>query len=153
MAEMRSLIFELRPADVAADGLAATLQKHVDVLRRVHGAKIDLDVDGAQVGVEIEREVFRIVQEAIGNALKHAGGEHVVVRLRTQDGRLLVTVEDDGAGFDPDGQQARRRLGLISMRERAEAIGGVLEVRSAPGAGTTVSMEIDLDGHDPRTDR
>jgi signal transduction histidine kinase len=154
MAEMRSLIFELRPADVAADGLAATLQKHVDVLRRVYGANIELDVDGGpEQGVEIEREVFRIVQEALANALKHAGAEHLRVRLRANRGRLLVTVEDDGAGFDPGGPQARRHLGLISMYERAEALGGTLEVHSAPGAGTTVQMEIELDGQHPRSDR
>jgi signal transduction histidine kinase len=154
MSEMRSLIFELRPADVASDGLAATLQKHVDVLRRVYGANIELSLDGGrEPRVENEREVFRIVQEALANALKHSGAEHVRVRLRSSRGRLVVAVEDDGAGFDPEGPQARRRLGLISMRERAEAIGGALEVRSAPGAGTTVSMEIDLDGHHPRSDR
>ena len=153
MAEMRSLIFELRPADVAADGLAATLQKHVDVLRRVHSTEIELDTDGAQASPFVEREVFRIVQEALGNALKHSGAEHVRVQIRIAGGRLLATVSDDGAGFDPEGPQARRHLGLISMCERAEAIGGTLEVRSAPGAGTTVEMEIELDGQHPRSDR
>src|SRR5919198_4593600 len=72
MAEMRSLIFELRPADVAADGLAATLQKHVDVLRRIYATEIELRTDGAQADGVTEREVFRIVQEALGNALKHS---------------------------------------------------------------------------------
>ena len=156
MGEMRSLIFELRPADVVADGLAATLQKHVDVLRRVYGATIELEADGAgrlASDPAVEREVFRIAQEAIANALKHAAAEHVRVRLKASRGRLLVTVTDDGAGFDPEGPQARRRLGLISMRERAEALGGALRVDSAPGAGTTVSLELDLDGHDPRSDR
>jgi signal transduction histidine kinase len=154
MAEMRSLIFELRPGDVVSDGLATTLQKHVEVLRRVYGADIELEANGGeQAGVEVQREVFRIAQEAIANALKHSGAEHVRVQLRAPRGRLLVTISDDGAGFDPEGPQARRRLGLISMRERAEALGGVLEVRSAPGAGTTVAMEVHLDGHDPRSDR
>jgi signal transduction histidine kinase len=154
MAEMRSLIFELRPADVSADGLALTLQKHVDVLRRVYGTEIELELDGAErVNGDLQREVFRIVQEAVANALRHSGAEHVRVRLGASRGRLVVTVEDDGAGFDPEGQQARRRLGLISMRERAEALGGALDLRTAPGAGTTVTMEIDLDGHDPRSDR
>jgi signal transduction histidine kinase len=153
MAEMRSLIFELRPADVAADGLARTLQKHVDVLRRVYGTEIELDADGARADAATEREVFRIVQEALGNALKHSGAEHVRVRIRTAGERLVATVEDDGAGFDPEGAQARRRLGLISMRERAEALGGTLEVRSTPGAGTTIAMEISLDGHVPRSPR
>ncbi|TMK95804.1 MAG: GAF domain-containing sensor histidine kinase [Actinobacteria bacterium] len=153
MEEMRSLIFELRPGDVVSDGLAVTLQKHVDVLRRVHGVDIELELDGVEVDPGLEREVFRVTQEAIGNALKHAAPEHVRVEVRRAGHRLAVTVEDDGSGFDPEGAQARRHLGLISMRERAEEIGGALRVRSAPGTGTTVSLEVDLDGHDPRSDR
>src|SRR5256714_2853902 len=149
MAEMRSLIFELRPGDVGSDGLAVTLQKHVDVLRRVHGVDIELSLDGVEVEPELEREVFRVTQEAIGNALKHAAPKHVRVGVRRAGSRLVVTVEDDGSGFDPEGAQARRHLGLISMRERAEAIGGALRVRSKPGEGTTVELEVD----DPRSDR
>jgi signal transduction histidine kinase len=149
MDEMRSLIFELRPGDVGSDGLAVTLEKHVDVLRRVHGTDIQLELDGVEVEPELEREVFRVTQEAIGNALKHASPEHVRVDVRRDGRRLVVTVEDDGSGFDPEGAQARRHLGLISMRERAEAIGGALSVRSKPGAGTTVQLEVD----DPRPHR
>lgn len=158
--ELRSLIFELRPADVASDGFAETLRKHVDVLRRVYEVDIELELDGAWLlaplaerEVVLEREIFRIVQEAIGNALKHAGAERVSVRLSTQDCRVLVTVADDGSGFDPGGPQAQRRLGLVSMRERAEAIGGDLRIESAPEAGTTVSLEVNLGGRDPRSDR
>jgi signal transduction histidine kinase len=153
MTEMRSLIFELRPGDVVADGLAVTLQKHVDVLRRVHGTDIELHVEGREAGAPVEREVFRIVQEAMANALKHGYAEHVRVRVRGAGDRLAVAVEDDGIGFDPEGPQARRRLGLISMRERAEALGGALDVRSAPGAGTTVLLEVELDGQHPSSDR
>ena len=69
--------------------------------------------------------------------------------MRRDGHRLVVTVEDDGSGFDPEGARARRHLGLISMRERAEAIGGALSVRSKPGEGTTVELEVD----DPRPDR
>src|ERR671934_135527 len=66
------------------------------------------------VPIVTEGEVFRIVQEALANALKHSGAEHVRVHVRTTGGRLLATVSDDGAGFDPEGSQARRHLGLIS---------------------------------------
>src|SRR5919204_63162 len=105
--------------------------------------------DGAEVDPALEREVFRVTQEAIGNALKHARPEHVRVEVRRAGHRLVVTVEDDGSGFDPEGAQARRHLGLISMRERAESIGGELRVRSAPGEGTTVWLEV----NDPRPHR
>ncbi|HEX6702313.1 MAG TPA: GAF domain-containing sensor histidine kinase [Gaiellaceae bacterium] len=160
MDELRSVIFELRPGDVAADGLAETLRKHVDVLRRVHDVEIDVDLDGAArlrpLGARdavAEREIFRIAQEAIGNALKHSGAEHVSVRLAARDHHVLLAVADDGSGFDPAGRQAQRRLGLVSMRERAEAIGGELSIESAEGAGTTVSLEVGLGGRDPRSDR
>ena len=160
MDELRSLIFELRPADVASDGLAETLRKHLDVLRRVYEADIELELDGAwppsllaEQNVVLQREIFRIVQEAIGNALKHSGAEHVSVRLATPDHRVLLAVTDDGSGFDPTGPQAQRHLGLVSMRERAEAIGGELRIESSPGAGTTVALEVDVGGRDPRSDR
>src|SRR5207302_5009629 len=76
MDEMRSLIFELRPGDVGSDGLAVTLQKHVDVLRRVHGVDIELSRDGVDVDPALEREASRVTQDAIGNALKHAHPQH-----------------------------------------------------------------------------
>jgi signal transduction histidine kinase len=160
MDELRSLIFELRPADVASDGLAETLRKHVAVLSRVYETEITLDVDGAsslrplgEQEIVFEREVFRITQEAIGNALRHSGAERVSIRLATPEQRLVIAVRDDGCGFDPMGQQAQRRLGLVSMRERAEAIGGHLRIESRPGVGTTISLEVDVGGRDPRPDR
>jgi signal transduction histidine kinase len=141
--ELRSLIFELRPPDLERDGLCGALRKHVDVLRRLQPTRIELDGD-----VELERDlrrdqdVFRIAQEALQNALRHAQAKHIVVRLRADDGRLVLDVEDDGVGFDPDAAEVRsRRLGLTSMEERAQRLGARLEVRSAKGAGTTVHLE------------
>jgi len=146
MEEMRSLIFELRPADLGEDGLVPTLRKHVDVLRRVHGKEIALAIDGEpSVNARIEREVFRIAQEALANALRHGAPEHVDVRLQAHDGRLGLRIADDGTGFDTRARDLGRHLGLVSMRERAEAIGGRLRIRSRPGAGTTVSLEVELD--------
>lgn len=152
MEEMRSLIFELRPAELSSDGLVATLRKHVDVLRRVHGCEIELEVDGERrLDPSLERELFRIAQEALGNALKHSGADRVTVRVGMPVGQVELVVTDDGGGFDPEGAQARRRLGLVSMRERAEAIGGKLGIASLPGSGTTVSLEVTLG--DSRADR
>jgi signal transduction histidine kinase len=154
MGELRSLIFELRPAELSEDGLASTLRKHVHVLRRVYGKEIDLEVDGQRpLGPELEKEIFRIAQEALANALKHAEPERVEVRLELPDQRLRLTVVDDGTGFDPRSPQVGKRLGLSSMRERAEALGGELVVSSRPGAGTTITLEVDLGGRDPRRDR
>jgi len=143
--ELRSLVFELRPPDLERDGLCGALRKHVEMLRRVQQREIELEVDEALPGdAARDREVLRIAQEAVQNALRHANAEHVVVRLHSDDGRLVVAVADDGVGFEPRGTGLRsRRLGLTSMEERAQRIGGRLELRSAPGAGTTVRLEVD----------
>jgi signal transduction histidine kinase len=153
MAEMRSLIFELRPVELESDGLVPTLQKHVDVLRRVYGREIELEVAGERrLEPGVEREVFRIAQEALGNALKHSEAERLEVRLALND-RVVLAVTDDGTGFDPGGRQARMHLGLVSMRERAESLGGELTIDSAEGKGTTVTLEAELDGRHSRSDR
>jgi signal transduction histidine kinase len=142
--ELRSLVFELRPPDLAKDGLCGTLRKHVEVLRRLQQQQIDLDVDD-ELPADPTRdgEILRIAQEALHNALRHAEARHVAVRLHAEDGRLLLEVEDDGVGFEPDEARLRsRRLGLTSMEERAQRLGGRLEIRSARGSGTTVRLEV-----------
>jgi signal transduction histidine kinase len=141
--ELRSLIFELRPPDLERDGLCGALRKHVDVLRRLQPAQIELEGD-LELAPDLRRDqdVFRIAQEALQNALRHAHATQIVLRLRAKDGRLVLDVEDDGVGFDPDAAEVRsRRLGLTSMQERAQRLGAQLEVRSAEGSGTTVHLE------------
>jgi signal transduction histidine kinase len=142
--ELRSLVFELRPPDLEKDGLSGALRKHVDVLRRLEQREIELDV-AAELPADParDREVLRIAQEALQNALRHANGRRVLVTLAATDSRLVLEVADDGIGFDPDAPGVRsRRLGLTSMEERAHRLGGTLEIRSAPGAGTTVRLEL-----------
>ena len=142
--ELRSLMFELRPPDLERDGLGGTLRKHVDVLRHLQDAEIELEVRAAlPADPARDREVLRIAQEALQNALRHAGAKRIAVRLRGDDAGLVLEIEDDGRGFDPHAPGLRsRRLGLTSMEERAERLGGWLEIRSAPGAGTTVRLEV-----------
>jgi signal transduction histidine kinase len=146
--ELRSLILELRPPELERDGLCGALRKHVELLRRLHRVEIDLDVDDAAgdaagAAGRRDRELLRVAQEALQNAVRHAGAQHVAVRLaRTGGGGVVLEVSDDGAGFDPADPELRsRRLGLTSMEERAQRLGGKLEIRSAPGAGTTVRVE------------
>jgi signal transduction histidine kinase len=143
--ELRSLIFELRPPDLARDGLAGTLRKHVGVLAQVQPVAIDLEIADAPAPLPDgrDREVLRIAQEALHNALRHAAAQRIVVRLEGGGGRVVLTVCDDGVGFDPRDEAVRsRRLGLTSMEERAARLGGRLELASAPGAGTTVRLEV-----------
>jgi signal transduction histidine kinase len=143
--ELRSLVFELRPPDLERDGLAGALRKHVEVLRRLQPVEIELDLD---VGIERDpvrdRELLRIAQEAIHNALRHARADRLKVALRRVNGRLRLAVEDDGVGFDPAATVLRStHLGLTSMEERAERVGARLEIRSTPGRGTSVLIEAD----------
>ena len=136
MDELRSLIFELRPPAAESEGLATALRKHVDVLQSVHGDAVALSVEGDAEPRGSAGEVLRIAQEALQNALRHAGASRIDVRLRAHDGHLSVAVADDGVGFDPDEPGLRsRRLGLTSMEERARALGGTLSIDVAPRGG------------------
>jgi signal transduction histidine kinase len=142
--ELRSLIFELRPPNLVQDGLCGALRKHVDVLRRVQSADVVMEGD-LELPPEPRRdaEVFRIAQEAMQNALRHSEASRVVVRLSGDDGHLALDVVDNGIGFDPQSVELRaRRLGLTSMEERAQRIGGRLEIRSTEGEGTTVHLDV-----------
>jgi signal transduction histidine kinase len=144
MEELRAVVFELRPASLEAEGLATVLRKHVDVLRRVAGQRIELFAcDVPKLGANPATQVLRIAQEALGNAVRHAGAERIEVLLQGLDERLILQVSDDGCGFDPEGPEVRgQRLGLTSMEERATELGGTLKVTSTLGEGTTIRLEI-----------
>jgi signal transduction histidine kinase len=144
MDELRSVIFALRPVELESEGLATTLRKHVDVLRRAYGRGIELELLGAvDLPLETQGEIFRIAQEALANALRHAEAKLIAVRLDARGGRITLAVTDDGSGFDPSDPAGRSRsLGLTSMEERGAALGGSLSIESAPGEGTTVRLEL-----------
>src|SRR5919109_863839 len=143
MEELRSVVFELRPASLEAEGLGQVLRKHVEVLRHVSGREITLRVASPPaLGAVAAGQVFRIAQEALQNALRHADAGRIEVRLEDGGGRLALSVADDGRGFDADAPGVRgRRLGLTSMEERAAELGGRLAISSRAGEGTTVRLE------------
>jgi signal transduction histidine kinase len=151
MEELRSVIVHLRPAALESQGLAEALAKHVEVLRRVHSREIALTVEGAApVAAAIEGDVFRIAQEALHNALRHAGAARIDVELRCGPGGVELVVRDDGAGFEPAAPGLHgRSLGLTTMAERARAAGGTLAIESAAGAGTTVRLVVGAEAPSP----
>ena len=146
LAELRSIVFELRPADLAAEGLIPTLVKHTEVLQRVFAQDIDVQVLSERaLDPSVELELFRIVQEALSNALKHAQASKVTVVIDLDAVPARIEIDDDGLGFDPESVPVRaRHLGLLSMEERAGGIGGTLRIDSAPGRGTRVAVEVVL---------
>jgi signal transduction histidine kinase len=93
----------------------------------------------------VEEELYRIAQEALNNTLKHAAATSVTVNVRGKRNRVELRVVDNGVGFDPDAMSDQGGMGLVSMRERAEKLGGVLAVLSAPGEGTRVIVEVSYD--------
>jgi signal transduction histidine kinase len=148
--ELRSLILGLRPPELERDGLAGAMRKEIAMLERVHGVPIELDVSGevaASGAGERCQAVLRIANEALHNALRHASASHVAVSLVSrEDGALSVAVTDDGTGFEPARPELRaRHLGLTSMEERARELGGELSIRSRPGAGTTITLDVPAD--------
>ncbi|MDP9144714.1 MAG: GAF domain-containing sensor histidine kinase [Actinomycetota bacterium] len=143
MAELRAVVEGLRTPDVDRDGLLPAIRNLAALLSRVHHIEVVVVADAEpNLDGRAEHEVFRIVQEALTNAVRHGQPARVTVSLVDGD-ELQVLVRDDGHGFDPNERNYRgRRLGLTSMRERASAIGGRLTIESSPGEGATVRLEV-----------
>jgi signal transduction histidine kinase len=150
--ELRALILDLRPPDLAVDRLGGAIRKQLALLERTSDLTVDLHIDDdAEVaGPETERQLFRIVQEAVANVVRHATAQSLSVSISLTgpgdgDGGQVLQLEirDDGTGFDPNERAIRsRRLGLTSMFDRAQALGGRLTIDSSPGAGTRVRAEV-----------
>jgi PAS domain S-box-containing protein len=138
--DIHSLAYQLHPSLLEELGLAEALRAECEHRGRQCEFEITVDVDPASsdVGKDVALCLFRVAQEALGNAARHARASSVTVTLRRVEGGLLLAVADDGAGFDPDTPSAGRHLGLASMRERTRLVNGTLDVESAPGRGTTV---------------
>jgi signal transduction histidine kinase len=147
IAGLRALITELRPAALDQLGLEPALLALID---RVRAGGLDVDVqielDGGSGRVaerlvsELETGIYRIVQEALTNAVKHGGAHRAVVEATEVGEQLIVVVRDDGAGFDPS--TATAGFGLVGMRERAELLAGTIDTESVPGAGTTIRVTL-----------
>jgi signal transduction histidine kinase len=149
--ETRKLIFDLRPMTLDDLGLVPTLRKFVVDFERTSGMRTRLNLVGAERRLprDLEASLFRIVQEAMTNARKHAGGDSVDVTLMIGPQRVVASVRDNGTGFDVAAAQARaersNHLGLVSMRERAGLENGVLDITSVPGHGTQVRVSLDYE--------
>lgn len=140
--KLRNLSMLLRPPQLDALGLEAALRWQANMLFRSTPVELLLNVDtlAHRPGNEVEQACFRIAQEGLTNALRHARASQVSLLLRDgRNGELLLQVVDDGEGFDPS---APRGLGMIVMRERAQSAGGSLQIETAPGEGTCINLRL-----------
>ncbi len=151
---LHRLAANLRPASLDHLGLVAALRQHARSTATTFGLAVRFKArgfPGEGLSSAVETALFRAVQEAVTNAVRHARASRIDVLLGHHGDRVMAMVEDDGIGFDPDCIQIGEHFGLLGLRERAEALDGTLTVESAPGAGTTVVMEVASD--DPHSDR
>ncbi len=144
LSEMRSLVFELRPTTLSEAGLIATLNQHLEVLGKQHRLTVTLQVDGDEIlSKEQEHNLFRIVQEALNNIVKHAHTDRASVCLKFRDDQISLQISDEGKGFSPGSTPVgEKHLGLSSMRERVEMMGGTFRFDSRPGKGTEIMIDI-----------
>jgi signal transduction histidine kinase len=141
--EMRLLIFELRPSSLEEEGLIAALQARISAVETRVGVRTEFEADEiGRLPARVEVGLYRIAQEALNNALQHSMAGRITVRMRSEADCVILEVSDDGRGFDRASRTGRGGLGLQGMKERAEEMGGVLCVRSRPGEGTAVKVEV-----------
>ena len=145
------LTWDLRPAALDLLGLGTELANLAQGWSERFGVPVDyhaVGMDGVRLAPHLEINIYRITQEALHNVHRHAGSCTVSIVLERVDGELILTIEDDGRGFDGDTVDARapHHMGLVSMRERAALMGGRIDIESSPGKGTAVYVRVPLDG-------
>ncbi|MGI6035865.1 MAG: sensor histidine kinase [Limnochordia bacterium] len=146
LTELRRIIFDLRPMALDDLGLVPALRRYLEDLRDRLGLPVELVILGEEVRLDLNQEVtlFRLAQEAVNNARKHAQAKEIRVRLEFAPLAATLVVEDDGRGFIPSETGSLAGFGLLGMRERAELVGGDFEVTSAPGEGTRIRVRVPL---------
>jgi signal transduction histidine kinase len=143
LAEMRALIFELRPGALAEAGLVAALRRQAAAISAREAIEITVDGPESRLGLSLEAEehCYRLILEAWNNTVKHAGANTITTVIAATDRTVTVEVTDDGRGFEP-AAVARGHMGLQTMRERAAVIGAVFELATSPGRGTTIRLRV-----------
>lgn len=150
--EIQRIIHDLRPAILDDLGLSEAIDWYAENRLKARGIQVALETDGIsqRLPSEVETVVFRIAQEAINNVVKHANAENVRISLELEDDVVVLELEDDGHGFDPDATKIRTRektsFGLVSIQERAALFGGTAKIESSPNEGTTITARIPLKG-------
>jgi signal transduction histidine kinase len=143
--EMRLLVYELRPLALAQEGLVGALRQRLDAVERRAGVQAQLQAEiTLDLPKQVEEALYHIAQEALNNALKHAAATTVTVLIEATSGQIILEVTDNGSGFELEATAGKGGLGLTSMRERIEKLGGTLVVLSRPGEGTKVRVCLEM---------
>jgi signal transduction histidine kinase len=143
--EARRSVWDLRPELLQRGSLAQALREEMVRTQERTGVKTSVrlqDLRQLTLAAPTEVSIFRIVQEAVANSVRHGRPSRVAVEVARDDGHLRVTVADDGCGFDPARPSRAGAFGITSMRERANSVGGGITVESAPGRGTKVVLDL-----------
>jgi len=141
--EMRLMVYELRPSTLDEAGLLGALHLRIEMVERRFGIDARLIAEEfVDLPAPVEETLYWIAHEALNNALKHSAATRVTVHIRCETGRLILEVTDNGCGFDCSGGTPRRGVGLSSMAERAQQLGGELKIVTAPGQGTTILAAV-----------
>jgi signal transduction histidine kinase len=141
--EMRLLIFELRPSVVELQGLVPALKARVEAVEERAGMGVEIDLDESlELSDKVQDGLYRIAQEALNNALKHAKANQIKLHLKGTRASVILEIEDDGIGFKPEDKIEGGGLGLDGIIERAELLGGDLVIDSLPEKGTTIKVEV-----------
>lgn len=142
--KVRDFIFELRPMMLDDLGLVPTIKRFVDAMKEHPGIEVRLIVTGMERRLEsyVEVMIFRAIQELVGNAFRHSQASSIKVQLDLGDTNVRVSVEDNGKGFDPGILEERGNMGIKVIKERAEKLGGYLDIESGPGKGTRIIFQI-----------
>src|SRR5437764_3107731 len=144
LAEMRALIFELRPESLEIEGLVAALTRQVAVLRSRYNLTVEADLgEEPHIPIEMKQQLYRIAQEALHNIINHDRASLAILRLARQANEITLEVRDNGKGFDPAGPFPGH-LGLRSMRERVTKTGGTLTIESVPAQGTCIEVRMPI---------
>jgi signal transduction histidine kinase len=154
--QMRTLLFELRPLVLETQGLGAALQvflerRQNDITGETPKLILKIETDNPSGDIsrqdgKVEAAIFAIVQETVNNAIKHAQAQHIVVQLTETPTAVYTVIKDDGQGFDVDqtmsNYEQRGSLGMLNLRERTQLVGGELSIRSTPGSGTRITIQV-----------
>jgi signal transduction histidine kinase len=143
--EMRLLVYELRPSVFREEGLIGALHHRLKAVEERTGIKAELIADrDIEIDEATEQTLYRIAEEALNNTLKHAKASHVQIRLSAHENRVQLSICDDGCGFNLDEGKKRGGLGLIGIDERARNLGGDLQITTAPGQGTIITVNLEV---------